>query len=262
MLTVVNQLRRVILAATLGLIVMAAPPAHGGPVLVNNVTVAGVWSSPVLSGDLTTIDPITFVPTSQHIDNTATAVSSITGSMLQWGSGSSLLPTASSLTFVGATFNGALPLNTPLTNLGTLMYVNGESTTDTLIFGATLTLSIPTTSVTSLVALLGINTTLNSHLCDTCDADYISFLPPLTLNQTLNVFEGQSATFSLLGTIVGDPTIELTNLVLVPGQTGGFVGDGAATPEPGSLSLLGGALALAILLNRLRKTGQKGAKAS
>ena len=244
-----KSIRRVVLATTLGLIVMAAPPARGGT--FNDVQMAGLWSNPVLSGTLYTVNPTTYAVTTQQADNTATAVYSLIGNMIQWGSGSSLLSTASSVTFVGNSFQ-TLPLNRQ-TALGTLTYLNGESDTGTLIFGATLTLSVPSTSIVPLPAQLGINTTSNSGLCDLCDSDYISFLLPVQLDKTLNVFEGQTATFILYGSFSGDPTIQLTDVVLAPGQTGGFVGNGTGSPEPGSLILFGGSLAVIAILDHLRK---------
>jgi hypothetical protein len=252
MFTFVESLHRVVLATTLGLLVMAAPPAQAGTLTYPDATVVGVWSSPVLTGDDLTIDPNTGVHSSQHYNNTATAVYSISldGSTLQWGAGSSPPPTASVLTFVGKTYP-LLPLNTPLTELGTLTYTNGASDPNSLIFGALLTLSIPKFStITPLPADLVITSTSNFGLNPNNDADFFYF-SNVSLDRIGFIFEGQTTTFTLYGNIVGDPVIQLTDLVLAPGQTGGFVG--VAAPEPGSLCLFGGGLAILTLLNRLRK---------
>jgi len=244
MVTYAESLRHGLTA--LGLVFIAAASARGGT--FNDVQIAGLWSNPVLAGPLYTVDPQTYAITSQLIDNTLTAVYSTTGGTLQWGSS----PQASTVTFVGNSYQ-TLPLNQQ-TALGTFTYFNGTSSTETLIFGAALTLSVPNTSITALAAPLDINTTSNSGLCDSCDADYISFDPlgPVRLDQTLNVLEGQTAMFTLYGSFIGDPTIQLTDLVLVPGQTGGFVGTGPATPEPGTLGLFSVALAVIVILNCLR----------
>jgi hypothetical protein len=56
----------------------------------------------------------------------------------------------------------------------------------------------------------------------------------------MNVFESNAATFEILGKFVSDPHILITNVVLAPGQTGGFIGHGplGVVPEPASCLLL------------------------
>lgn len=71
----------------------------------------------------------------------------------------------------------------------------------------------------------------------------------------MNVFEGSTATFILQGKIVGDPTLELTQLLIAPGsESSGFVGNGRPVPEPGTFVLLGVGFAAAALLRRARRS--------
>ena len=253
MFTFVESLHRVVLATTVGLIVMAAPRAHAGTLTYANAMVVGAWSMPSVTGDDLTIDPNTGAQSSQHYDNSVTAVKSISldGKTLQWGAGSGPPPTASILTFTGFT----IPLLTSntTTDLGTLTYTNGASDGSTLIFGALLTLSITNyPSITALNPELVITSTTNFGLNPDNDAD-IFYFSNVSLDRLGKVFEGQTTTFTLSGKIVGDPMIQLTDLVLSPGQTGGFVTVAAGAPEPGSLCLFGGGLAILALLSRLRK---------
>jgi hypothetical protein len=74
------------------------------------------------------------------------------------------------------------------------------------------------------------------------DADFITFdVFPVTFN----VLEGHTASADLFGTIVGDPSLTITGIQLVPGQgNNGFIGQGQPPlPETGStLGLMGLAL--------------------
>ena len=237
--------RSVVFLATFGLVLLGSPKASAGT--YSNIQIVGVWSAPILTGNL--IDTSgQFLPAS---DNTATAVSSISanGDTLQWGSGPTPPPpNASTVSFAGDFF-ASLPLNVANQKLGTLTYSNGTSTDPTVIFGATLTIygymgGVPDLAITPLPVLLSIFTTENSGACDTCDADFLAFPPPVSLNKTARIFEGTSAQFDLFGTFNGDPTIQITDIELTPGQTGGFIGP-AAIPEPGTVILV--SLALAIL---------------
>jgi hypothetical protein len=98
-------------------------------------------------------------------------------------------------------------------------------------------------------------------MCAVCDSDYFSFSPEVILDKTGNALEGDTVSFILYGSVVGDPEIRLTDIALAPGQTGGFVGDGVGTPELGTFSLFGGGLVIT-LSSRLRLKWRKWTNAS
>ena len=195
-------------------------------------TVIGQWSNPVLTGNL--IDSTGQV---QFFDNTATAQFNIVNS--PDGSAGSALSYGintqgggqpfSVLTFFGATLSG-VPSNTPV-SLGRLTFLNGTSDLNSLIFGAKLTLTVKNDpTVDPLVANASIVTTQNTGYDPNFDADFFYF--DVLFPTTFNVFEGNSATVDIYGQFVGDPQIEITSVQLVPGETGGFIGNGIPEPIP------------------------------
>jgi hypothetical protein len=233
-----------------------AAPSQAGP--IGGETILGEFSNPVLQGSV--LDPIP--PDTGVYDNTSTAFDEIFnstngavggtppsqqfGSVLIWGEN----PGASSLLF----FGHPVPADptTPF-DLGTLVFFNGTSALNSLIFGATITFYVGLPQPDAIQpgaepigsSTMGIDTTVNNgdlfH-----DADFLTFTG--IANQSLNAFEGASVTAELYGYITGDPVLTLTNIVLDPGQSGnGFIGDGQLTntPEPTTALLLGtGLLAL------------------
>lgn len=228
-------------------------------------TVSGLWSAPVLSG--TVIDAATGAPSSY--DNTATANCNLAAcpvalagdpaTLLVWGSGAAALP-YSSVQFVGASFSNVLPGQ--VFELGRLSYLNGTSGLTTLIFAATLTLQARSGAVALTDPLaVGVNivTTANSGTPEQ-NADYLDFgtgtfgtVQPVSFN----VYEGETATAILYGSIVGDPQLKPVTIVMAAGSTGGFIGNGlpAPVPEPGSPVLLLLGLGMGGLAAWRRRTG-------
>src|SRR4051812_13895841 len=137
-----------------GLILWLASVLLAGSAAANPVggTIIGSWTNPLLSGNL-----LRATGQTEFFDNTLTAQYSInnssdgiTGSALVWGANTTPQP-FSVLTFFGATIAGTPP-NTPV-KLGTLTFLNGSSSLNSLIFGAQLVLSVKNDpSVTPLVA--------------------------------------------------------------------------------------------------------------
>jgi hypothetical protein len=82
-----------------------------------------------------------------------------------------------------------------------------------------------------------------SGASDIQDADNIQFLNQFP--QDLLAFEGRAVTANLIGEFVGDPTLHLLGLQLLPGQeSNGLVAVGpSGVPEPATLALLGAGLA-------------------
>ena len=231
-----------------------AAPSYSG-------SIQGQWASPVLSGSL--IDGATGVVT--FLDNTATAACNLSpcpripailpgggGATVAWGDGATAART-SVVSFAGATFTNVAP--DTVFDLGTLTYFNGTSDLNSLIFGASLTLTAlltnPSgTTVDSFLVQLGLTTTNNTGTTAQ-NADFIDFRNSLgtTAPVTFNVFEGAMATAILSGKIVGDPMLFATQITIAPGSQGsGFIGTGvpqlAAIPEPSTWWLCIAGLAL------------------
>jgi hypothetical protein len=207
-------------------------------------TVSGVFSNPVLSGDIINLDR-----SLSFNDNTTTALFTGFGTnAITWGDVS-----PSTLTFNGNSFASVQPGQT--FELGTVTYRNGGSTGGTIIFGGTLTLTASTAQgpIDPGVAHVGMLATQNGSGSAKADADFLTFdVFPVTFN----VLEGKTATAELFGKIVGDPQLQITGIELAPGQEGnGFIGHGQPTvPDTGStIMLLGGVLGALGVIRRYLK---------
>jgi hypothetical protein len=110
------------------------------------------------------------------------------------------------------------------------------------------------TAVDPRVDMVPVATTLNTGTAAQ-NADWVG---PFNTNAgtppSFNVYEGATATAELFGIITGDPMVELTKLVLNPGQDAfAFIGNGQPlVPEPATLSLLGSGL-LGLAMARWRR---------
>jgi hypothetical protein len=222
-----------------------AAPAIAGPF---NGSVSGVFSLPALSGQLE--DGATGVFTPEN--NAGTAACSLVGCTapllpgdpaknVNWGTGAFAIPT-STLTFTGTPIVNQAP--DTVFQIGQFTYTNGTSDLTSLIFGATLTLTLNDTFggvIDTKVVKLVITTTNNTGNAAQ-NADFVQFPATSTTLQSqpsMNVFEGSTATFLLMGEIIGDPTLSLAEIVIAPGSEGaGFVGQGRPVPEPASIAML------------------------
>jgi hypothetical protein len=236
---------------------------HASPLYSGSVV--ATWSTPLLSG--TAYDGATGVR--QNLDNTTSANCNLSGcpvlltgygtDTVAWGVDPGLVgaPQTSVVTFTGHSFSGVRPGDD--VDFGTITYTNGTSLDGTIIFGATLTLSFVVTAgaaIDTRIDVVPIATTENTGTAAQ-NADWVG---PFNTNSgtppSFNVYEGATATAELFGTITGDPIVELTKLVLNPGQDEfAFIGDGQPlVPEPATASLLGpGLLGLAMAYWRRRK---------
>src|SRR5262249_40739068 len=128
-------------------------------------------------------------------------------------------------------------------DLGTVVFANGTSALDSLIFGASISfyagLPEPNASAAGVIPLgssqISIMTTNNGFNIYE-DADFITFQG--VANKSLNAFEGAFASAELYGTITGDPVLTITDIVLDPGQElNGFIGNGQIVPEPTTVAM-------------------------
>jgi len=247
-----------------GAFLLSASPANAVASVTNYTgAVTGTWSDPVPSGVL--IDGAT--QATSFLDNTATANCSLAGCAFNthpappntviWGTNTGVTPDHSTITFDGAPFTSVASGQS--FKLGTLTYENGTSALESIIFGATLTISIALTdpatkTVTDLPVSIAFVTTNNTGT-DAQNADFVDFRP--TLPNTFNVLEGATAIADLYGHIIGDPQIGLDLITLDPLSPpgAGFIGTGVPTvptPEPASLAVLASALTLAGMVRRRR----------
>lgn len=223
-----------------GMSVALPQVASANPSATYSGVVSGTWSNPVLSGN--EIDGATGIATLTN--NTGSADCSIGGcptntnpagsnSTINWGSA----PGNSTITFAGLPFTNQ-SLDTTF-KFGTLTYTNGTSAAQTLIFGATLTLSFGNAAVTDLSVPLGLVTTNNTGT-DQQNADFVDFRPVLA--NTFNVVEGGTAIADVFGHLTGDPMPVIDFIQLDPASPpgAGFVGTGvpSSVPEPMSVALL------------------------
>jgi hypothetical protein len=263
-------------ARWLGIVIVACwfvAPAYAGPF---SGSITGVWSGPViLSGSL--IDGLTQTGTS--VDNSTTGACNLAGcpvvlagnpaDMVEWGTSATGTPPTSTVVFSGSNFTNQAS-NTSFT-IGHFVYTNGNSDLSSLIFGANLTLTLKDTNnqvLDTKTLAIQIKTTSNTG-SDLQNRDVVQFPAVFPVPgqlgsffvSSLDVLEGATVPFDLLGEIVGDPTLELLQIVLAAGaEGGGFVGTGLDIPEPAGLTFLG--IGLAGLLYARGRFGSAGVRGS
>ena len=245
-------------AACLAALVGAALPAIASTSYSGMIV--GSWNTAVLSGSL--IDGATGTATA--VDNPTTAVCNLAecpvplagdpSSLVTWGD-STVIPNHSVVKFAGASFSGVAAGD--VFELGRLTYTNGFSVQDSLIFGATLKLRPMDGGIAIADALdiaLGITTTVNSGTPEQ-NADFLDFGTGTfgtVLPVSFNVYEGDTATAILYGSIIGDPQTIAVFITLDPSSVGhGFIGNGLPAPEPGTAAMV--ALGLACLVGLRHK---------
>lgn len=237
-----SHLRNALLAAALVMGALGSTYAGTGVTTYSGEFVP-TWSNPVSSG--LTSDGATGVVTGGN--DTADAACDLSGcptllsgygtSTLAWGNYpgyAGAYPTTSVLTFTPKSLSNVTEGQT--VDLGTFSYLNGSR--EHIIYGATLTLTLA--GVTPFVLSVPIVTTTNTGTAEQ-NADWVGPISTTSGTVSFNVLEGATATADLYGTIVSDPYLQLTGLVLDPGQSAnGFIGNGETipAPEPTSLALL------------------------
>ena len=215
----------------------------------NSGSISGSFSNFVLAGKI--VDGATGATTFQN--NAGTAISSGSGTNdITWGGNFTPPPGVnnfSELSFTGATFTDVAPGQ--VFELGTLNYSNGSSALNSLIFGATFTMTATlsgggTVTITPFTSDLGLVTTTNDGPTPASNADFVTFP---SLGESFNVLEGSSAQAILFGEIVGDPSLHLTGIAIAPGSEGtGFI----AAPEPSSWLLLVAGLGFLTIISKRR----------
>jgi hypothetical protein len=187
---------------------------------------------------------------------------------LCWGTNSPAGPdTFSELTFAGASgYTGS-------GEVGTITFLNGTSALNTLIFGATLSFYLNSVSPSNFLGSDNVIISTTSNLYSgtgltqqqlQTDADYINICGNLSniCNSSIEAYEdsegGTGVIVDLDGTLVYDPTLQLTNVILDPNSnptTGGTVGNLPGlgqTPEPSTVTLMSVGLWSCIFLARRR----------
>jgi hypothetical protein len=238
---------------TLAVICLAVPAwadiAQGDQIVAefSNVVVAGAVANDPGIGNLT------------YMDNTGTAVYNIssnvfTNNELTWGS----TPGGSTLIFFGTGESVPVDQSDPFL-VGSLLFVNGESALNTLIFGATLTFYDQSGVDSSLTEIQSFNlviTTTSNQYAGVAnpttdqlqtDADYVNICGSVggLCGESLEAYEfaedpGAYIYVNLYGTISGDPQLGLTSASLLEGSAG-IIGNEAplgTVPEPSSVLLL------------------------
>jgi hypothetical protein len=228
-------------------------------------TILGVFSNPVLAGSVAN-DPI--VGQATYMDNTGTAVSFIDnvndptlggtppqqqfGNFVLWGTSD-----ASEIDFFGA----QIPANpdTPF-QIGTFTFTNATSNLNQLVFGFTISFYDTVVGPTSFLGSDQIVITTTQDITGGApgDDDYVNICGTFSsiCNSSIEAVEtsegGTGVTVNLMGAIVGDPTLSISDVSLAAGQNGttnGFIGSdpaiGADTPEPGTWTTLFGGAVLA-----------------
>ena len=218
---------------------LSASTAHADSLYSGTVT--GFFSSPVASGNVVLING-----SNGYLDNTGTAVTDgFDSSHVYWGNN----PGFSQLIFLGDSFTNVAPEQ--IFHIGTIIYTNGTSTLESLIFGAQLHLL--TGVADEHISNLNIITTQNTGLGARRDSDFIGFSD---FSPTFNVYEGQTSSVELFGSIIGDPMLSLDRIEISPVAAGaGFIGNGVGSvPEPATwLSMLVGFLGLGVVLRTRRE---------
>lgn len=208
-------------------------------------TIAGTFDDPVLTGFT-----INLMDLPVFWDNTSSAVISGVGTnTFSWGDEPSFSGISeSTLTFSGSTFTDVRPFlpGSPgdVFELGTLTYTNGTSLFDTVAFGITLNIEadVESAMVTPASIDLGFIATSGPRADPIDAADFVTLsVGGVDIGKTFHIFEESTASTILLGRIVGDPVLEFVDIVLAPGETGGFIR--SRVPEPATALLMGVALA-------------------
>lgn len=244
--------RSTIVTATLAAAALFAPliPQASSADALYSGNVTGFFSAPVSMGDVVLING-----SSGFFDNSATAVTSgFPSTFVTWGAN----PGFSQLIFLGDAFTNVAP--DQIFHMGTIIYTNGTSALDTLIFGAKLHLLTGVTS--EHISNLSFVTTQNTGRGAARDSDFIGFSD---FGSTFNVYEGQTSSIELFGSIVGDPMLSLDHIeISAAAAGGGFIGHGVAgVPEPSTwLMLLLGFFSLGVGVrgqrSRARAVGARG----
>jgi hypothetical protein len=230
---------RLSISALVGLALLA------GPREADADTLYGLWSDPVFVG--ATADAVTGALT--FFNNTGSSVYSVSNNTITFGTftpsgitsppgqpsptgcaGIAPTPCASTITFTG----GTVPADPTIPfQVGTITYTNGTSNLDSLLFGATLTFYLSSSSTPIGSDFVNFATTLNSATGTAAqNADYITFSG--LANTSFNVFEGATAVGGLTGFI---DDLVLTGITVDPTQSGnGFVGNSPSLPVPGPIA--------------------------
>ena len=143
---------------------------------------------------------------------------------------------------------------------------------NSLIFGATLSFYANSVSPATFLGSdqVIITTTSNIAGVQPVDNDYINIcgdssnICASSIEAVESTEGGSGITVNLTGRIVGDPVLFLDSVSLAPGQTdteNGIIGNspavGEATPEPGTWTMLTGALALGFTVIRRKASAKR-----